>query len=89
MQIRQGHFYLDDKSMVSDILVVDSSPISFETDVQPVSLYILCGTKKIILSVDSTCKIGDIKRRASKVRVQCYIDYRFLSYLVILWIYLM
>ena len=62
IQVKQGHFYLDDRSMVSDILMLDSIPLSFETNAQPISIYLLFGTQKVILSVDNSCKFGDTKR---------------------------
>lgn len=79
IQVKQGHFYLDDRSMVSDILMLDSIPLSFETNAQPISIYLLFGTQKVILSVDNSCKIGDIKRRCSRVRVWRAIYNRFLA----------
>lgn len=79
VQVKQGHFYLDDRSTVSDILMLDSTPLSFETNVQPISIYLLFGTQKVVLSVDSSCKIGDIKRRCSRVGVWRVIYNRFLA----------
>ena len=87
IQVKQNHFYLDDKSLVSDVLALDPTPILFESDVQPLLLYLLYGTQKATLSVDSNCKIGDIKRRCCQVSLGRVVHPRFLANPTLLWIY--